>query len=157
MKTNPDPDNEDALLEAVLRDDAWHSANAAGKAGALRIFQARQRVRRWTRWGGGLAVLAVAAACAAHWLAGPVAEAPRRLALKPPGAPPVKPEATAKAEESVKPKGTMNLTDDELIALFPPGSCFLAEVDGKKKLVFFDPEVEREYVSDAGAPRSFAP
>jgi len=138
MKTNPDPDNEDALLEAVLRDDAWQAANAAGKAGALRIFQARQRVRRWTRWGGGLAVLAVAAACAAHWLAGPAAEAPRRLALKPPGAPP--------AETEMK----QYLTDDELIALFPPGSCFLAEVDGKKKLVFLDPKVERQYISEAG-------
>jgi hypothetical protein len=145
MKTNPDPDPQDALLEAVLRDDAWQAANATGKAGALRVFQARRRVRRWTRWGGGLAALAVAAACAAHWLAGTVPEAPRQLAMNPPGAPPVKTEKKS------------YLTDGELIALFPPGSCFLAEVDGKKKLVFFDPQVERQYVYDPGAPRSAAP
>jgi hypothetical protein len=94
---------------------------------------------------GGLAALAVVAACAAHWLAGPAAPPPRLLAVRPPGPPPAQPEKS------------IYLTDGELLALFPEGSCFLAEVDGKKKLVFFDPEVEREYVSDAGAPRSIAP
>ena len=144
MKTNPDPNEEDALLEAVLRDDSWQAANAASKAEALGVFQARQRVRRWTRRGGGLAALAVVVACAAHWLAGPSAPPPQLLVVNPP-APPVQPEKS------------LYLTDAELLALFPEGSCFLAEVDGKKKLVFFDPKVEREYVSDAGAPRSFAP
>jgi len=145
MKTNPDPENEDALLEAVLRDDGWQAANAAGKAAALSVFQARQRVRRLARWGGGAAVLAVVAVCAARWLAGPVAEAPPRLAVIQPEAPPAQPE---KAKY---------LTDGELIALFPPGSCFLAEVDGQKKLVFFDPQVERQYVSDPAAQFSSAP
>lgn len=37
------------------------------------------------------------------------------------------------------------LTDEELIALFPPGSCFLAEVNGKKMLVFKDPEVRKQF------------
>ena len=145
MKTNPDPDHEDALLEAVLRDDGWQAANAAGKAAALRVFQARRRVRRLARWGGGAAALAVAAVCATHWLAGPVAEAPRRLAVIQPEPPPAQPEKSK------------YLTDGELIARFPPGSCFLAEVDGKKKLVFFDPQVERQYVDDAGRERSFTP
>ena len=145
MKTNPDPGNEDALLEAVLRDGAWQAASAAGKAEALGGFQARQRIRRWTRRAGGLAALAAAVACAAHWLAGPAAPPPRLLAVRSPAPPPVKSEKT------------LYLTDGELLALFPAGSCFLAEVDGKKKLLFFDPKVEREYVSDAGAPRSFAP
>ena len=42
------------------------------------------------------------------------------------------------------------LTDGELLALFPNGSCFLAEVDGKKELIFLDPEVERQCMSEAG-------
>jgi hypothetical protein len=133
MKTNPDPHDEDPLLEAVLGDDGWQAANAAAKARALAAFQSRQRLRRMTRWGAGLAALAVMAA-AAFWIAGPPGQAPQRLALKVPEPRPVK-----------------YLTDAELIALFPPGSCFLAEVDGRKKLIFFDPKVEREYVSDAGA------
>ena len=47
-------------------------------------------------------------------------------------------------------KKSIYLTDDELLALFPEGSCFLAEVDGKKEQVFLDPEVQRQYVSEAG-------
>ena len=33
------------------------------------------------------------------------------------------------------------LTDKELLSLFPPDSCFLAELDGKQVLVFKDPAV----------------
>jgi hypothetical protein len=144
MKTNPDPDPEDALLEAVLRDDAWQAAHAAGKAQALGVFCARQRVRRWSRWAGGLAALAVVAACAAHWWAGLLAQVVPRLADQAPPPP-------------AQPAKSIYLTDSQLLALFPQGSCFLAEVDGKKKLVFFDPKVEREYVSYGGEPRSLAP
>jgi hypothetical protein len=140
MKRNPDPSREDTLLEAVLRDDGWEAANAAAKAAALGVFQARQRRRRVTRWAGVLAALSVAAAFAIHWLTGTAAPPPRLLALKLPAPPPAKPE---------KP---ICLTDAELLALFPPGSCFLAEVDGKKKLVFLDPKVERQYLSEAGEP-----
>jgi hypothetical protein len=134
MKTNPDPHDEDPLLEAVLRDDGWQAANAAAKAQALAAFQTRHRLRRLTRWGAGLAALAVMAAAAAYWIIGPAEQTPPRLALKVSEPHPVK-----------------YLTDAELLALFPPGSCFLAEVDGQKKLIFYDPKVEREYVSDAGA------
>ncbi len=33
------------------------------------------------------------------------------------------------------------LSDSELLAAFPPDSCFLAEVNGKTVVVFYDPEV----------------
>ena len=89
--------------------------------------------------GRGLAALALMTA-AAYWMIGPAGRTPQRLALK-----------------VTTPPSVKYLTDAELLALFPPGSCFLAEVDGQKKLIFFDPKVEREYISDAGAPRSFAP
>lgn len=145
MKTNSDPENEDALLAAVLQDDGWNTANDTAKAQALGVFQARQRTRRWTRWGGTVAALAVAAAWAGHWFTAPVAPVPGRLAERVAGLP------VAKAEQPTY------LTDGELLALFPEGSCFLAEVDGKKKLVFYDPKVEREYVSEAGMQRAFAP
>src|SRR5688500_114307 len=38
------------------------------------------------------------------------------------------------------------LTDEELIALFPSNSCFLAEVEGRQILVFLDPKVEETAV-----------
>ncbi len=41
-------------------------------------------------------------------------------------------------------------SDEELLALFPRGSCILAEIDGRKELVFLDPKLERLYLSRAG-------
>jgi hypothetical protein len=38
------------------------------------------------------------------------------------------------------------MTDKELLASFPEGSCFLAEVDGKEELIFVDPNLERKYM-----------
>jgi hypothetical protein len=35
------------------------------------------------------------------------------------------------------------MSDDELLRSFPPGSCFLAEVNGKTVLVFTDESVKR--------------
>ena len=37
------------------------------------------------------------------------------------------------------------LNDQELVALFPEGSCFIAEVNGKKKLVFSDAAVRAQF------------
>jgi len=36
------------------------------------------------------------------------------------------------------------ISDDGLLALFPPGSCFLAELDGKLTLVFHDSNLRDE-------------
>jgi hypothetical protein len=33
------------------------------------------------------------------------------------------------------------ISDEQLLSLFPPGSCFLAELDGKQVLVFKDPSL----------------
>ena len=46
MKTNPDFEGEEALLNAVLGDESWQTTNAAGKAAAVGTFRARQRARR---------------------------------------------------------------------------------------------------------------
>jgi len=37
------------------------------------------------------------------------------------------------------------LTDEQLLAFFPADSCFIAEVDGRKILVFRNPELRQEY------------
>jgi len=133
MNTNPDPEREDALLNTVLRDESWQGTSAAFKAEAMGTFRARQRVRRLARWTSGALVLAAVVAGAVHWLGRP-AKAPRQLAVKQAKPP----------EQTEKPR---YLTDEELLASFPKGSCFLAEVDGKKELIFLDPNVERIYLA----------
>ena len=137
MRMNSDPERDDALLDAMLQDEDWQTASAAFKAGALRTFRARQRVRRLARWVGSLAVVAVVTASVVHWSSRPAAP-PRQIAL-------------AHAEVPKAPDKPRRLTDKELVAAFPKGSCFIAEVDGKKELVFLDPKLERTYVARSRA------
>ena len=137
MRMNPDPERDDALLDALLRDENWENASAAFKAEALGTYRRRQRVRRLGRWAGSVAALAVVMAGILHW-AGRPAAGPRQMTMAH--------QATTGAPD--KPR---QLTDAELVAAFPKGSCFIAEVDGKKELVFFDPEVARSYVAASAA------
>ncbi len=138
MKTNPDPRKEDGLLDAVLRDETWQAASVAFKAEALGAFRTRQRMRRLTRWGGGLCVLAVAIAGVMNWLR------PARTA-----APQIVRHPTVLPKPPERPG---YLSDAELLRQFPAGSCFIAEVDGKKELIFFSPELERTYMAKANPP-----
>jgi hypothetical protein len=38
------------------------------------------------------------------------------------------------------------MSDQEVVACFPPGSCFIAEVEGRKVLVFPDPILRQRYL-----------
>ena len=136
MRTNSDPAPEDALLDAALGDESWRTANTTFKVEALKAFRTGQRVRRIKRWAGSGVALAAVMVGVVHWVGRP-ALAPRRILM----AQPRRPEA---------PQQPRQMTDAELIAAFPKGSCFIAEVDGKKELVFINPEVERIYVARAG-------
>ena len=136
MRMNSDPERDDTLLDALLQDEHWQTASTAFKAEALRTLRVRQRVRRLTRWAGSAAALAAVMAVVAHWSSRPAAP-PRQITLAH--------AATPKAPDLPR-----RLTDTELIAAFPKGSCFIAEVDGKKELVFLDPKLERIYVARSG-------
>ena len=133
---NSDPERDDALVDAMLRDENWQAASAALKAEAMRTFGVRQRVRRLTRWASGVAALAAVIAGAGLWFGRP-APAPRQIAMTRAVAPKI-------------PDKPGRLTDAELVAAFPKGSCFIAEVDGRKELIFFDPKVERAHVAWSG-------
>ena len=136
MRTNIDPEPDDTLLDATLRDEDWQAANAAVKARALRTFRTRQRVRRLARWTGSVAALALAILGAAHWFS---------RSTTPP-----RPIMVAHITAPKAPDAPRRLTDAELVAAFPKGSCFIAEVDGKKDLIFLDREVEHAHVARSG-------
>ena len=48
------------------------------------------------------------------------------------------------ANDSTDQREVPTLTDEQLLASFPPNSCFLAEIDGRQVLVFMDAVVERQ-------------
>jgi hypothetical protein len=132
MKTNPD--FEDPLLDAVLGDDEWQAVNAAAKAKAMGAFHARQRRRRFIRGTSGIVALTAILAGGFYWVNRPTNNSSAKIIAVP--------EAPAK-----QPKTGRTLSDEQLLAAFPPGSCFIAEVNGRKELVFLEPEVERLYVA----------
>ena len=136
MRTNFDPEEANALLEDMLRDEQWQAASAAIKAEALSILRTRRTKRILTRLGGVLAVIAFLGVSAGHWLRRQETDQRQIAAL---------PRSNPNAVEKLRP-----LTDAELVGAFPEGSCFIAEVDGKKELIFFDREVERTCVAKSG-------
>jgi hypothetical protein len=133
MKTNSDPDKNAPLLDAMLQDEQWHAANAALKAEALKTFHTTQRIRRVTRWAGGVFATALLLAGMTVWVARPGPQ-PHQMVAAVAALP-------SRGSEPVK-----HLTDAELVAAFPKGTCFIAEVDGKKQLIFANPELRRAYV-----------
>ncbi len=136
MKINSDHTRDAVLIDAVLQDDDWQAANAAFKARALGSFRARQRVRRVTRVAALSSACLLVLAVALHWFGRPAALPRMNL--------------TSHIEPPKSPAHPRSLTDQELLAAFPKGTCFIAEVDGKKLLVFLDPQVKRAYLSDPG-------
>jgi hypothetical protein len=137
MKPNSDPEQNDALLDASLGDEVWQAACALIKAQALRTFHARQRVRQLVRWTASVAAVAVLAFTMPHWVS--------RTAPAP-GRSPAAPIQLANAPEKQQ-----HLTDEQLLASFPKGTCFIAEVGGKKQLLFLDPKVEQTYVGQTAS------
>lgn len=132
MKTDPERKPEDPLLDALLRDEEWQTASTAIKSRALGTFRARQRIRRLARWAIGAAACAAVITGLTHWF-GNTADSRPTTAI----------HAAAPNREGAP----QRLTDKELLASFPEGSCFLAEVDGKQELVFVDPSLERRYLA----------
>ena len=48
--------------------------------------------------------------------------------------------------EVVTARKVETISDEELLSLFPQGSCFLAELDGKQVLVFKDSKLREEFL-----------
>ena len=118
------------LLDDLLQEDASPEWHADGKEKALAAFrQARlwKRVGLISRLAAVVAVLA-GGAFLTHLLKNSPVPPVNELASQPVAAP------------------LPTLTDDQLLASFPANTCFLAEVDGRKILVFVDPEVQKKYV-----------
>lgn len=112
--------------------------NAGVKADSLRAFQQRYRARRVWRTGGVL--VGLAACFIAFQATNREAELSRAVVQSPPSPP-------SPIEQS-RPAAPASLTDEQLIALFPPGSCWIAEVDGRKTLIFPDEALHRRFVGN---------
>jgi|SRR5882672_1625256 len=128
MKNDREPNDVDGLLNAVLVDDDWRALNCSLKREALTAIGTARRRRRLRLWTGQVACAALLLAGAGWWWRPrgdvPAAETSRR-------------PASARPVERF-------ISEEELVAMFPAGSCILAEVNGQKTLVFFDAKKAQE-------------
>ena len=129
------------LLNEVLQDEPFKEFEARLRQQALAEFRRGQAMRKVASI-SSLAALVVASALGSFFfLAGPPKKesSPASDRAASPGE---RPAALAKAPG----KTVSTLTDEELIASFPPNSCYLAEVDGRQVLVFRDSKLRSEYL-----------
>ena len=130
MKTSPDPDDESILLDAILADENWAALDASLRRDALASLRTSRRRRRLRVWAAGFGTGAIALA-AAFWGA---QRAPR----------PVFPGKGAASPPVPFTMIVRNFTEDELLAMFPKGSCVFAEVDGKTRFFILDEKLVAE-------------
>jgi hypothetical protein len=130
MKNDCEPNDVDWLLNAVLADDDWHALNGSLKREALAAMGAAKRRRRLQLRFGQAACVAALLVGAAWWLHPPA-----------PGRAPVAEASGQPASAATK---DQFISEEEMVAMFPTGSCVVAEVNGQKTLVFFDAKKAEE-------------
>jgi hypothetical protein len=148
------------LIQRALADENWNAFDTQLRANARQTFSAVKRRRRIAFVGAQAAALIVAGIAAWSLLQprntdelGSRGHQPaQNSAFKNPRA--VMPAATGEnsasqfarladpEEPSVSPPKI--ITEEQMLAMFPAGSCLLAEINGEKQLVFLDPTVASE-------------
>src|SRR5262245_40359306 len=123
MKNLCEPKDADSLLNAVLRDDDWHAFNAFHKREAHAAFVAARRKRQIQARVGQAACMA-ALFIVVGWSLRLLAPTRTQVAHTPV-------QRSPSAENAF-------ISEDEMLRMFPAGSCVVAEIDGRKELVFFD-------------------
>jgi hypothetical protein len=136
------------------KQDSFRAHDEAVRARTTEAFRQRRRLRNGAR-AGGFAVIAVAALLIGTRSWQPQVEVKDvQLEVRPSlvgssmqsGTSELKERENEKVSEGLaRGNSARDLNDDELLAIFPEGSCFLAEVNGRKTLVFHDPAVRAKF------------
>lgn len=140
MKNVPESTDGDELLDAVLADDEWHALNRSLKREALAAMGAAHRTRRCRRWLTQTVCAIGLVAGAGWWWRSPT--------------PPHPPVAQKSGQPALPGAEDAFVSEETMLAMFPAGTCVVAEVDGRKELVFFDAkQAEDGFVVGRSAPR----
>jgi|1185.fasta_scaffold142798_2 hypothetical protein len=135
------------LLDAALVDESWESCSARLRNEGLASLRARRRIRARCVNGGQIAALLVFVA--GVWFsfhAAPITDRNRASELR--GQEAANPASIrdervevaatqAGGRETSRDKETY-ITEEQMLAMFPQGSCVVAEINGEKQLVVFE-------------------
>ena len=130
MKNDRESNDDDPLLNAVFADDGWHAWNSSLKRQALAGLASARRRRQMRIWLARAACAVVLLAGAGWWMHTPT--------------PIPSPVARSSTPPALPVSGTHFITEEQMLAMFPPESCVVAEVNGQKALVFFDAKKAEE-------------
>jgi hypothetical protein len=133
-------DEKRRLLNEVFRTDSIDSFSRQLKERAWAEFR-RARVMRRIALISSAAVVVTALVAGSLFFRATERNKTRNLATMPV---PTEPKQS-RAVQAVAPANDATLTDEQLLAFFPADSCFIAEVEGRKILVFRDPELRQKY------------
>jgi hypothetical protein len=122
------------LLEQTLTDSDFETHDAGARRAALREFRKNIYRRKLATISG----IAAAVVPTTILLIGSFRTKHSSVAALPP---PVMEERAATQSA----RAGRSLSDAQLLAVFPPGSCYFAEVEGQKVLVFKDEKVRQMY------------
>ena len=131
---NAEPDERERLLRDVLGGESFETFNAESKQQAMVAFRRAHLIRRaltTAGMAGVIGLVAVASMMAYQWHG-------RQAAREG-----ISQIASANTSGATKPE---LISEEQLVALFPAESCFVAEVDGKKLLVFRSAELRKQYL-----------
>ena len=115
--------------------------NTAVKTATLRAFQQRYRVRRLLRLSLVFAAL-ISALSLFHATKRPI----QLTEMSGNGQAPAAFDDHGLKITAQAPNSSI-ISDEDLLALFPPGSCWLAEIDGRKQLIFADDALQSNYMN----------
>src|SRR5258708_2359920 len=128
--------NFDPLLRDLIADSDYGLFRAKLKSQALGKIRWRRRLR-CAGFGVFASALAFGVLVFTQWPKQPLIQSPQRKT------PPV--ATDGRSSNAPLKSGTVKIiTEEQLIASFPPGSCKLVEVNNQKVLIFLDPALRDE-------------
>jgi len=133
----------DPLLNDLLADSGYNRFRADLKQQALGAFR-RARFWRRTCTAGAFAAVACLAVGTLLWQTQRAGSPTRTVHNVAPAESVPVPRGIAPVPPSNASIHIETISDEQLLAAFPPGSCFLAELNGQTILVFHDPALRAE-------------
>jgi len=131
-KPSPAPSDEIPLLDAVLGDESWDALSDSIRAEALHAIQRRNENRRVRAAVLQIICLLGVLSAVVFWPGSPTHRDQQHFSV-----------LNIPKAELASNTGDQNLknhfiSEAQMIAMFPPGTCVLAEINGRKELVFLD-------------------
>jgi hypothetical protein len=137
---NEPSDEKRRFLNEVFRTDSFDAFSGQLKERAWAEFRRARLIRRIALISGTTAAVTALVA------AGLLFRASERTKTSTLATMPIRTEAKrSTAVQAEAPANDPTLTNEQLLAFFPADSCFIAEADGRKILVFRSPEIRQKY------------